>query len=60
MSTIISIIVYIIGLLILYKVIELAVINGINKSNLGIYFTRKFNENNIKSKKSFLDDDLDH
>lgn len=58
MGPIIPIVLWIVGLLILYVVIETAVKNGINKSLLGQFLE---NKHGIKDdKKSFLDDDLDN
>lgn len=55
---IIPIVFYIIGLFILYIVIETAVRNGINSSITGRYIKKKYG---IKEgKKSFFDDDLDN
>ena len=53
-----SIVFFIIGLLILFAVIETAVRNGINSSIIGKYLE---SQSEIKEdKKSFLDDDLDN
>jgi hypothetical protein len=53
-----TIIFYIIGLIILYIVIETAVRNGINGSVVGRFIN---NQNGIKEEKeSFLDSDLDN
>ncbi len=55
---ILSIILYFVGLLILYIVIETAVKNGINNSIVGQFLAKKYG---IKTeKKSFLDKDLDN
>lgn len=52
-----SIILYIVGIFILYIVIETAVRRGINSSIIGQFLEKKYG---IKEeKKSFLDDDLD-
>jgi hypothetical protein len=52
-----SIILYIVGIFILYIVIETAVRRGINASILGKFLEKKYG---IKEdKKSFFDDDLD-
>jgi hypothetical protein len=54
----IPIIFYIVGLFILYIVIETAVRKGINSSIIGQFLEMKYG---IKEdKKSFLDDDLDN
>ncbi|WP_102029056.1 hypothetical protein [Salirhabdus sp. Marseille-P4669] len=47
----------IIGLFVLYMVIESAVRNGINNSVIGQRFTQK--QDIMEDKKSFLDNDLD-
>ncbi|MBM4763734.1 hypothetical protein [Bacillus sp. B15-48] len=53
-----AIVLYIVGLFILYIVIETAVRRGINSSIIGQFFEKKYG---IKTdKKSFLDDDLDN
>ncbi len=53
-----SIILWLIGLFILYFVISIAVRDGINKSVVGQFIEKKYG---IKySKKSFLDNDLDN
>ncbi|MEH7505967.1 hypothetical protein V7152_29135 [Neobacillus drentensis] len=58
MNTIIPIVIYIVGLFILYIVIETAVRRGINSSIIGQFLEKKYG---IKGdKKSFLDDDLDN
>lgn len=52
-----SIILYIVGIFILYIVIETAVRRGINSSIIGQFLEKKYG---IKEdKKPFLDDDLD-
>lgn len=55
---------YIIGLIVLYFVIEHAVVNGINKSKLGEYIDSKIDSPkdpiNSNKKKSFLENDLDN
>lgn len=57
MEVITPIIFYVIGLFILYIVIETAVRKGINSSIIGRYLEKKYG---IKEdKKSFFDDDLD-
>ncbi|MFF2501419.1 hypothetical protein [Peribacillus sp. NPDC058075] len=57
-EVIISIVFSIVGLFILYIVIETAVRKGINSSIIGQFFEKKYG---IKEdKKSFLDDDLDN
>ncbi|MFF2289058.1 hypothetical protein [Peribacillus butanolivorans] len=57
-KTIIPIVFSIVGLFILYIVIESAVRKGINSSIIGQFFEKKYG---IKEdKKSFLDDDLDN
>ncbi|KQU15300.1 hypothetical protein ASG65_27370 [Bacillus sp. Leaf13] len=58
MEGIIPIVFYIVGLFILYIVIETAVRRGINSSIIGQCLEKKYG---IKEdKKSFLDDDLDN
>ncbi|MFI8496691.1 hypothetical protein ACIGC1_28325 [Peribacillus butanolivorans] len=59
MKAIIAIVFYIVGLFILYIVIETAVRKGINSSIIGQFLENKYG---IKEddKKSFLDDDLDN
>ncbi|MFJ7310007.1 hypothetical protein [Peribacillus frigoritolerans] len=58
MEIIISIVFSIVGLFILYIVIETAVRKGINSSIIGQLLEKKYG---IKEdKKSFLDDDLDN
>ncbi|MDQ0223851.1 hypothetical protein [Metabacillus niabensis] len=58
MDIIFSIIAYLIGLFILYVVIETAVRKGINSSIIGKFLEDKYG---IKEeKKSFLDNDLDN
>lgn len=55
-----SIVLYIVGLIILYIIIEMAVRRGINNSIVGQYLEKKYGVKDIrKNKKSFLDDDLD-
>ncbi|UOE95225.1 DUF6019 family protein [Alkalihalobacillus sp. LMS39] len=55
-----SIVLYIVGLIILYIIIETAVRRGINNSIVGQYLEKKYGVKDIrKNKKSFLDDDLD-
>ena len=57
-AIVLNIIFYIIGLFILFAVIEKAVQRGINNSIIGDLFREKYG---IKEdKKSFLDDDLDN
>lgn len=53
-----AIIFYIVGVFILYIVIETAVRRGINHSNLGQFLEKKYGVK--EDKKSFLDDDLDN
>jgi hypothetical protein len=53
-----AIIFYIVGVFILYIVIETAVRRGINHSNLGEFLEKKYGVK--EGKKSFLDDDLDN
>jgi hypothetical protein len=57
-SFIFSIILWIVGLFILYLVISTAVKDGINKSVVGQYIEKKSGPKD--SKKSFLDSDLDN
>lgn len=57
-GTIVFIIMWLVGLMILYVVIETAVKNGINKSEVGQFFERKYGVQ--KKEKSFLDSDLDN
>ncbi|MGG0288718.1 hypothetical protein ABEY41_27305 [Peribacillus butanolivorans] len=58
MKVIIPIVFTIVGLFILYIVIETAVRKGINSSIIGQFLEKKYE---IKEdKKSFLDDDLDN
>ncbi|MGN7940089.1 hypothetical protein [Virgibacillus sp. 6R] len=58
MDIIFSIIAYLIGVFILYVVIETAVRKGINSSIIGKFLEDKYG---IKEeKKSFLDNDLDN
>ncbi|WHY96968.1 hypothetical protein [Peribacillus simplex] len=53
-----EIIFFVVGLFILYIVIETAVRKGINNSNIGQFLEKKYG---VKAdKKSFLDDDLDN
>ncbi|MFE4133828.1 hypothetical protein [Peribacillus sp. YIM B13482] len=57
MKVIIAIVFYLVGLFILYIVIETAVRKGINSSIIGQFLEKKYG---IKEdKKAFLDDDLD-
>ncbi|MGO4890637.1 hypothetical protein ACJ2A9_23125 [Anaerobacillus sp. MEB173] len=57
-SFVLSIILWIVGLFIMYLVITTAVKDGINKSIIGQFFEKKYG---IKEdKKSFLDSDLDN
>lgn len=58
MGTIVSILIYIVGLFILYIVIETAVRKGINSSVIGQFLEKKYGVNG--DKKSFLDNDLDN
>ena len=61
MITLISIISWIIGLLILYTVIYFAVKHGINNSVVGRFIENKYgDEANELNEKSFLDRDLDN
>ena len=61
MITIISIISWIIGLLILYIVIYLAVKHGINNSVVGRFIVNNYSDETYESnEKSFLDRDLDN
>ncbi|MFS0604095.1 hypothetical protein [Peribacillus frigoritolerans] len=53
-----AIIFYIVGVFILYIVIETAVRRGINHSNIGQFLEKKYGVK--EDKKSFLDDDLDN
>ncbi|MCZ0875137.1 hypothetical protein [Peribacillus sp. AS_2] len=53
-----AIIFYIVGVFILYIVIETAVRRGINHSNIGQFLEKKYGMK--EDKKSFLDDDLDN
>ena len=58
MESILPIFLYIVGIFILYIVIETAVRRGINSSIIGQFLEKKYG---IKGdKKSFLDDDLDN
>ena len=58
MNIIISIVLYIVGIVILYIVIETAVRRGINSSIIGQFLENKYG---IKEdKESFFDDDLDN
>ncbi|OZU87006.1 hypothetical protein CIL03_18880 [Virgibacillus indicus] len=52
-----SIFIYLVGLFILYIVIETAVKRGINSSIIGRYIEEKYDIKEDKT--SFLDDDLD-
>ena len=57
-NIIISIVLYIVGIVILYIVIETAVRRGINSSIIGQFLENKYG---IKEdKESFFDDDLDN
>ncbi|MGY3316763.1 hypothetical protein ACV242_005259 [Peribacillus simplex] len=58
MEAIISIVFSIVGLFILYIVIETAVRKGINSSIIGQFLEKKYG--NKEDEKSFLDDDLDN
>ncbi|MFD9627369.1 hypothetical protein [Peribacillus muralis] len=58
MEFIFSIILAIVGLFLLYIVIETAVRKGINKSIIGQLLEEKYEIN--EGKKSFLDNDLDN
>lgn len=53
-----AIIFYIVGVFILYIVIETAVRRGINHSIIGHFLEKKYGMK--EDKKSFLDDDLDN
>ncbi|MFJ5748649.1 hypothetical protein ACIP97_08585 [Peribacillus frigoritolerans] len=53
-----AIIFYIVGVFILYIVIETAVRRGINHSNIGQFLEKKYGVK--EGEKSFLDDDLDN
>ncbi|MGE6720079.1 hypothetical protein ACQKGD_22380 [Peribacillus frigoritolerans] len=53
-----AIIFYIVGVFILYIVIETAVRRGINHSIIGQFLEKKYGVK--EDKKSFLDDDLDN
>ncbi|MDF1996646.1 hypothetical protein [Peribacillus frigoritolerans] len=53
-----AIIFYIVGVFILYIVIETAVRRGINHSIIGQFLEKKYGMK--EGKKSFLDDDLDN
>ncbi|QTN00647.1 hypothetical protein ERJ70_15930 [Sediminibacillus dalangtanensis] len=55
----VAIITYVISLFILYVVIETAVKNGINKSNVGRHFDMDRLEEPEDTKKSLFDTDLD-
>jgi hypothetical protein len=57
-SLVFSIILWIVGLFILYIVISTAVKDGINKSVVGQYIEKKYGVK--KDKNSFLDSDLDN
>lgn len=57
MSIIIPIIFYIIGLFILYMVIETAVRKGINSSVIGEFLEKKYG---IKDERNTIKDDLDN
>jgi hypothetical protein len=57
-NVIIPVIQYIVGLLILYIVIETAVRRGINGSVVGQFLEKKYGLKD--NKKSFLDNDLDN
>jgi hypothetical protein len=54
---IVAIAFFILGIFILYIIIETAVRKGINSSVLGEYLEKELKSN---KKKSFLDDDLDN
>ncbi|WP_082234613.1 hypothetical protein [Halobacillus massiliensis] len=55
-----TIIFYLIGLFILYIIIETAVRRGINSSIIGQYLEKKYGMQDTRKKKnSFLEDDLD-
>ncbi|MGE7907242.1 hypothetical protein ACQKNS_22865 [Peribacillus sp. NPDC094092] len=53
-----EIIFFVVGLFILYIVIEKAVRKGINNSNIGQILEKKYGV--IEDKRSFLDEDLDN
>ncbi|WP_308419007.1 hypothetical protein [Virgibacillus oceani] len=57
----INLVLYIIGLFILYLIIQAAVRNGIDNSEVGKIIREKYGTDSIikNDKKSFLDDDLD-
>lgn len=57
MEQLVMIIFIIIGLFVLYSLIELAVRRGIDTSMIGEHLKEKYGVND--EKKSFLDDDLD-
>ncbi|MCM3791114.1 hypothetical protein M3221_22510 [Domibacillus indicus] len=57
-SLVFSIILWIVGLFILYIVILTAVKDGINKSVIGQFIEKKYGTE--EDKKSFLDSDLDN
>ncbi len=59
MDIIFAIIAYLIGLFILYVVIETAVRKGINSSIIGKFLEEKYGIKE-EEKKSFLDNDLDN
>ncbi|WP_342541935.1 hypothetical protein MHH33_12780 [Paenisporosarcina sp. FSL H8-0542] len=56
-AIVLYIIFYIVGLFILFAVIEKAVQRGINNSIIGDFLKKKYGIKDVK--KSFLDDDLD-
>jgi hypothetical protein len=58
MMIILAIALFLLGLFVSYIVIETAVKNGINSSNLGQYIEQEIGSK--EKKKSFLDDDLDN
>nr|GGG83575.1 hypothetical protein GCM10011398_31450 [Virgibacillus oceani] len=61
MGFLINLVLYIIGLFILYLIIQAAVRNGIDNSEVGKIIREKYGTDSIikNDKKSFLDDDLD-
>ncbi|MFD0051074.1 hypothetical protein ACFVHQ_17325 [Actinomycetes bacterium NPDC127524] len=58
MQTLLPIILYLIGLIILYLVIKTAVKEGINQSIVGKHLEKKYEH--PETKKSFFDSDLDN
>ncbi|OIK14439.1 hypothetical protein [Bacillus sp. MUM 13] len=58
MQTLLPIILYLIGLFILYLVIKTAVKEGINQSIVGKHLEKKYEH--TEAKKSFFDSDLDN